>query len=318
MIAIIGILIALLLPAVQAAREAARRMSCSNNLKQLGMGILNYDSTHRTFPFSINPLPEGDQTRVTPQRNAKGWIIGVLPFLEQQDLYDQFAPGFEGDFYSGGGIMNPLCRDAMRTQLSVLQCPSDPSPKTSTQQYQWTDVEVALTNYKGVIGDTRIGGNASVHQGTMPDCHNKTGCNGLFYRCNYQEPIRINDISDGTSNTFMVGEDVPAHNRHSTAYYANGDYSSCHAALNYMPNPPTPGDWWNVISFRSLHPGGAHFCMVDGSVHFVTEDIDYTLYRHLSTKGGEPGWGGGGGAVVTTVTTYWPEARPVPLPVFSM
>ena len=84
----------------------------------------------------------------------------------------------------------------------------------------------------------------------------------------------------------MVGEDVAFHNHHSTAYYCNGDYSSCHAPLNYMPDPPTPNDWWNVISFRSLHPGGAQFCLADGSVHFVSETIDYDLYRALSTKAG--------------------------------
>jgi prepilin-type processing-associated H-X9-DG protein len=89
------------------------------------------------------------------------------------------------------------------------------------------------------------------------------------------------------TNTLMVGEDVPAHNWHSTAYYCNGDYSSCHAPLNYLPEPPTPADWWNVMSFRSLHPGGAQFCMADGSVRFFDEQIDYVLYRALSTKAGE-------------------------------
>jgi hypothetical protein len=84
----------------------------------------------------------------------------------------------------------------------------------------------------------------------------------------------------------MVGEDIPAHNWHSTAYYSNGDYSSCHAPLNFKPNPPIPSEWWNVISFRSEHPGGAHFVLGDASVHFVSEGIDYFMYRGLSTKAG--------------------------------
>jgi prepilin-type processing-associated H-X9-DG protein len=84
----------------------------------------------------------------------------------------------------------------------------------------------------------------------------------------------------------MLGEDVPEHNNVSAAYYGNGDHASCHAPLNYLPDTPTPDDWPNVMSFRSRHPAGAQFCMADGSVQFVNETIDYTLYKGLSTKAG--------------------------------
>jgi prepilin-type N-terminal cleavage/methylation domain-containing protein/prepilin-type processing-associated H-X9-DG protein len=282
-IAVIGILIALLLPAVQTARESARGVQCRNNLKQIGTALHGYLDVHGVFPIGINPWASGP--RPSPQRNGKGWIVGILPYLEEAALFEQFIPGFEGDFFSGGGLKNAACRQAMKTQLHVLHCPSDSSVlSNSTTQWQWEGIEVALTSYKGVIGDTRMGGSASVHQGTEPDCHNTVGCNGIFYRTNYQEPVRLIDVRDGTANTLMVGEDVPSANYHSTAYYCNGDYSSCHAPLNYFPDPPTPLEWWNVMSFRSLHPSGAHFCMADGSVHFFSESIDYMLYRHLSTK----------------------------------
>lgn len=284
-IAIIGILIALLLPAVQSAREAARGAQCRNNLKQLGLAIHGYIDVHGVFPISIAYNRSGP--RPSPQVNGKGWIIGILPYMEQQELFDQFLPGFIGDIGSGGGLRNPACRRAMTTQLHALHCPSDDSVLTNSfSQFQWAGIEVALTSYKGVIGDTRMGSGSSVHQGTMPDCHNTVGCNGIFYRNNYQEPIRLVDVRDGLGNTLMVGEDVPAANHHSTAFYCNGDYSSCHAPLNYFPDPPTPNEWWNVMSFRSLHPSGAHFCLADGSVHFFPETIDYMLYRHLSTKAG--------------------------------
>ena len=125
-----------------------------------------------------------------------------------------------------------------------------------------------------------------MHPGTEPDCHHVGGCNGIFFRTNYQGPIRMAQITDGTSGTFMVGEDVPKQNDHSAAYYANGDYASCHAPLNFFPDPPRPKDWWDVMSFRSLHPGGANFCLADGSVHFISETIDYAEYRALSTKDG--------------------------------
>jgi prepilin-type processing-associated H-X9-DG protein len=88
------------------------------------------------------------------------------------------------------------------------------------------------------------------------------------------------------SNTFAVGEDVVAANNHSAAYYANGDYSSCHAPLNYFPSPPTPNYWPTVMSFRSRHRGGAYFCMADGSLHFISETIDMSVYQGLATKAG--------------------------------
>ena len=285
-IAIIGMLVALLLPAVQSARSAARRMQCTNKLKQIGLAVHNYHSAFNMLPISIAYNHAGPAP--SPEVNGKGWILSVLPQLEQQALFDRFVPCFQGNFGSGGGLKDPACRDPMKTRLSILFCPSDESvTKLTTVQMQWTGIEVAQTSYKGVIGDTRMGGGASIHPGTEPDCHNTVGCNGLFYRNNYQEPIRIEDIRDGSSNTFMIGEDVPSENVHSAAYYANGDYASCHAPLNYFPSPvPTPSAWWNVMSFRSMHEGGAHFCMADVSVQFVSESIDYTLYRHLSTRAG--------------------------------
>ena len=286
-IAIIGILVALLLPAVQAARDAARRTSCVNKLKQIALAIQLYHDSAGVMPISISPWQEGRNP--TRERNGKGWIVSVLPFLEEAALYDQFEKfGFKGDMYGNGGIASPELATAMQTQLEVLQCPSDASVQVlSDREYQWGGRFVALTSYKGVIGDTRMGGGSSIHQGTEPDCHNTTGCNGIFYRNNYQEPIPLRKIVDGTSHTLMVGEDIPAHNWHSTAFYSNGDYASCHAPLNFKPFPPIPEQWWNVMSFRSEHPGGAHFAMADSSVHFVSQDIDYLLYRALSTKAGE-------------------------------
>lgn len=282
-IAIIGVLVALLLPAVQAARESARRMSCGNNLKQYGIAIHNYHDVHRYFPISIAYNVSGP--RATLQPNGKGWIVSILPHLEQQALFSQFEPGFIGHFGNNLGLKVPECRTAMKTRIKVLECPSDAqSKRIETNQAQWGGIEVAVTNYKGVIGDTRMGGAASIHQGTEPDCHNVVGCNGLFYRNSYQDQIRLAVITDGTAHTLMVGEDVPIHNIHSAAYFANGDYASCHGPINYFPNPPTPSVWQNMISFRSRHPAGAQFCVADGSVHFIAQNINHTMYRQLCTK----------------------------------
>jgi prepilin-type processing-associated H-X9-DG protein len=268
------------------AREAARRMTCGNSLKQIGLALHNYHDLFRYFPVNMGPWPPPGTVSI-PQLNGKGWIVSVLPQLEQQTVYDSFANHFGGDFFLGDGLRNPGCRPAMKMWLPVLQCPSDGSVRRlSTTQFQWETIEVALTSYKGVIGDTRIGGMASIHPGSTPDCHATGGCNGLFYRTNYREPQQSAFVTDGASNTFMVGEDVPQYNDHSAAFYANNDYASCHAPLNWFPKPPTPRDWPNVMSFRSRHSGGANFCLVDGSVRFIADSTEHSLYRALCTKGG--------------------------------
>jgi prepilin-type processing-associated H-X9-DG protein len=284
-IGIVLLLLAVLFPAVQMAREAARRTQCRNNLKQLGLAVHQYHDTFHTLPISVGPWPHGP--RPTPQRNGKGWIVSVLPQLEQQQLYDEFASFFEGDFFTGYRLKSVGCRELMKTPLKVLQCPTDPSVrKTSKDQFELWGIEVALTGYKGVIGDARVAGTASIHPGSLPDCHMHGGCNGLFFRLTYQFPQSLTSVTDGTANTFLIGEDVPAENHHSAAFYANGDWASCHAPLNYFPQPRAPNDWPNVISFRSRHPGGAQFAMADASVRFIQQSIDHPLYRALSTKDG--------------------------------
>ncbi|MFN0021793.1 MAG: DUF1559 domain-containing protein [Pirellulaceae bacterium] len=284
-IAIVGILVAICLPAIQYAREAARRLSCQNNLKQFGTAVASYHDAQRVVPISVSPWREGSNP--APQRNGKGWIVSILPMLEAGSVYEKISPGFYGDFFAGGGLMDPNVRQALALDLEVLHCPSDSSGLKSNSQYDFNGIEVTLTSYKGVIGDTRIGDARSVHGGSQPDCHRMGGCNGMFHRNTYQCPISFGEVSDGLSNTFLIGEDVTTENIWSVAYSANGDYASCNGRINYFPN--TPNQWWNVVTFRSMHPGGTQFVMVDGSVHFVSQSIDMTAYRALSTRyGNEP------------------------------
>jgi prepilin-type processing-associated H-X9-DG protein len=94
----------------------------------------------------------------------------------------------------------------------------------------------------------------------------------------------MDDVRDGTSNTFMVGEDIPEYNVCAIAYYGNCDYGTANIPLNYMPEPPQPDNWPDVTSFRSRHPGGANFCLADGSVCFINQTIEKALYRALATK----------------------------------
>lgn len=289
-IAIIAILIGLLLPAVQKVREAAAKVQCQNNLKQLALGVHSYISTHQAFPMSTSPWTEGPTPKAP--NNGFGWIFRTLPFLEQESLYKQIIPYESGSMFAGGGILDPGCRTAIATPVKMLYCPSDgsalPGSPVETKMFQFDPIKVTLTNYKGSMGDNRMGGSGSIHQGRMPDCHSSNPCPGIFFRNSYQGVVRLSNIKDGTSNTMMIGEDTPIENYHSAAFYANGDYASTHAPLNYVPKPSTPGDWWNVISFRSKHSGGASFAFADGGVKYLTNNIDYTnVYKPLSTKDAE-------------------------------
>lgn len=291
-IAIIAILIALLVPAVQKVREAAARTQCTNNLKQLGIAIHAHIDVHKHFPDSKSYAQEG--TSPVAPYTGRGWILKCLPFLDQTPLFDQFEPSNLTSITSttAGGILN--CQTQLRMQLTVLRCPSDPtSAALATGQNQFPTIQYAATNYKGVIGTSNMGngwpGNpwqVKYTAGALFDEHNTTKPNGLFFRNSYQVKIKVAQVTDGLSNTLAVGEDLPSHNVHNAAFFANGDYASCHAPLNYMPNPPTPANWPLVISFRSMHPGGAHFAIADGTVRFVSQSVDRLAYMEMCTRAG--------------------------------
>ena len=275
-IAIIGILVALLLPAVQAAREAARRIQCSNNLKQIGLACHSYLAAHNSLPISTNFAHFFPNLG---ELSGKSWSVSILPYIEEQALSGQFDTWCRGDFESGRGLAWNRCRPWLRTTLPKFHCPSDGDVVgISTSQPYWIGFGVAMTSYKGNIGDRGFGG--------TPDCTRwdwKT-CTGLIHPHTFIEPIRIKHITDGTSHTMMVGEDVVEHNYCSSLYHADCDYAGTQSPLNYFPDPPTPTLWWDVESFRSRHPGGAQICFADGSVHFLEEAIDYGLYQALSTR----------------------------------
>lgn len=324
-IAIIGVLVALLLPAVQAAREAARRMSCTNNIKNVALAIHNYHDARKHLPFSIDYGRYGGEYYLQPNYsrnyaseskykrdrnlNGKGWIVDILPQLEQQAMYDGMKLGFDdpsaanmnfaANQFGGRGMGKKGIRQYIERQLPVLTCPSDPSAVPNTEQWHWPNVLTGVTNYKGVIGDTKVGASfgaeglwskRSENWGSEPDCFESLGCNGLFWRMSYYEPIEFRRVSDGLSNTLMVGEAVVEQDFHSAAYFSDGDWASCNMQLNYFvlaePEEIKNDFWFDVRGFRSLHPGGVHFAMADASVQFLNEDIDHLVYRGLSTKDG--------------------------------
>jgi prepilin-type processing-associated H-X9-DG protein len=147
-------------------------------------------------------------------------------------------------------------------------------------------------NSKGVETASPPGDGPFSDFGSHRDCHNTVDCNGLLWRGTYFNPIPMRKIPDGTSKTFMVGENVVSQSYHSAALFSDGDWATCGNPLNYFIIPEDeslikpPPYWQAARGFKSLHPGGAHFVMADGSVHFVTESVDHSIYRGLSTRNG--------------------------------
>jgi len=284
-IAIIAILIGLLLPAVQKVREAAARMKCSNQLKQLAIAVHSFHDANNRFPYS------GDTTNNSGCCYGSGvrqwsWLARLLPYIEQGNLYNtglNQSPEVTMDSAQGLTIM--------ATPINSFLCPSDPSGRNT-----WNDransgsVVIGSTNYKGVSGSAwlwgtyvynpyGIGGNAGLDTG-----------NGIFFRADVARKLVMTGITDGTSNTLMIGEDLPDRNYHCgwpVANYATGTTAiPLNTNVSGAPNPRT--DWPNVYSFRSNHTNGANFAMADGSVRFVSQTIDLVTYRALGTyNGGE-------------------------------
>jgi prepilin-type N-terminal cleavage/methylation domain-containing protein/prepilin-type processing-associated H-X9-DG protein len=289
-IAIIAILIGLLLPAVQSARESAARTQCANNLHQIVVAVQNYHDEHGHFPGNTQNEGGWDWGY---QKNCKSWswLARLLPELEQSNLYETMGVDQNTFLQSEAYIV---------TGLPVFYCPSDnamllnPSINRANLQGQ----PAATSNYKGVTGDCWA--YAGSCQG-CPSWANNTGAgngltsgNGVFNRDDGdapQSPKRITQITDGTSNTFMVGEDIPQINAHCAWFYANGSLATCAIPPNVMTKPDGTlydpyGDWPDLYSFRSRHPNGLNFAFVDGSVHFIVDTIPLPTYRALATING--------------------------------
>jgi len=299
-ITIIGILIALLLPAVQAAREAARRMACTNNMKQLGLAWHNYHSVHKCFPINwgLGTDAGGDSTQ------GHSWCTLILPFIEQNPLRDAVEFGEILSYVNASeGKDN---KKVAQTMVSAFVCPSDTSQGLMSNQLLIPSTQVATTNYKACAGmnwstdpltgsalSWLTGRNAGNADGR--DWGNGAICRGWRDAVTKKiEHTAIRDIRDGTTNTFAVGESVPQWCQWSAWYWWYGSTATCGIPLNYeVPNIKCdqPGffDTWTVCQgFMARHPGGAVFCLCDGSCRFISDNIAQETYRALATiDGGE-------------------------------
>jgi prepilin-type N-terminal cleavage/methylation domain-containing protein/prepilin-type processing-associated H-X9-DG protein len=298
-IAIIGILVALLLPAVQAARESARRSQCTNSLKQLGIGVLNFESSMKTVPFnrySDYGYPTAWGTSTGPGAKAWSWIASILPYMEYSDVYDQ------------AGVPNQTfgSTSAVGTNIPMLFCPSDElksnSPINRDRSRYMAGILVAgLTNYKGVLG-SNYGWGPWANIGTNGQYEPWAFGDGILPAQGFVSPIKFSTVTDGTSKTFVAGEQAWNESRAScptTDCYGMG-YSWAHtieatASAAIYPNLGSPGadksptkpDLNIHNGFSSLHPGGLNFVYADGSVRFVNDSISIGIYRAQGTIKGD-------------------------------
>jgi prepilin-type N-terminal cleavage/methylation domain-containing protein len=267
-IAIIAILIALLLPAVQQAREAARRTQCRNNLHQIGLALHNYHDTHSCFP----PRSVGVQVGTTNCHQygapATGWAALILPFMDEQALYNAINMALP--------IYGPQNTTVSKSKLAQYCCPSDTSVDL---------VSCGNGGCNGISPNPTVSGSSYVSNG---GANNQSGSTctantstGPFYT---NSRVRIRDIRDGTSNTLAVGEcEVTIREAAGGGWrpqWAIGYGGANQADAAYPMNAYKVGNVWQ---YASMHEGGGFFAFCDGQVRFLSENIDMSTYRALST-----------------------------------
>ncbi|MBN2291166.1 MAG: DUF1559 domain-containing protein [Pirellulales bacterium] len=309
-IAIIGILIALLLPAVQAAREAARRSQCSNNLKQIGLAALNYESAHHVFPpgTSSHGNP-GDWTW------GFGWGAIILRYTEQQSVYDQLDTTGEkclsayphtGLIYNGHNEHNG--RVLAGLPLPLIFCPSSPLSQFSLKNSGVPGPEgVASPTYTAITG--AIDHQSAVNKDSHTYEHGAIGIQSRGGVMLPREGAAFRDISDGSTNTILVGE------QSDWCITSNGQKANCRSdyghsfAMGCVPTDARDDRWFNTTTVRypinhrdwgstgvgnqyyacnrpilSAHPGGAQVVLADGSVRFLNEDLELKTFYNLCNR----------------------------------
>jgi type II secretory pathway pseudopilin PulG len=272
-IAVVGILMALLLPAVQAARESARRTSCFNNLKQLGLAMHIYHDAHRRLPPGWIGLDDGGRPWAEGQPGW-GWASFLLPQLEQSAVVSERIS-------FGRSITDPANDAARISFLPVYRCPSDVPHDSQFALAKEGDDAVVLTtlataNYIGVHGTMEL----EECEGLPPGVQCRS--DGSFF---HLSAIRLADIRDGLSNTLLAGERSSAFGHSTWVGVVPGGEEAMARILGIADHPPNaPGG--HLDDFSSWHPAGTNFVIGDGSVRLIVERIDLSVYRALVTRFG--------------------------------
>ena len=285
-IAIIGILIALLLPAVQSAREAARRMTCTNNLKQLALAMHTYHQAHSSFPPG------------TLACNNLSWNCFILPYIEQQPLYEMFekyGTFNEGTFNEGTNNEGQHKANLLALHaVAAFLCPSNPGTQAhhGSSKLKNPERKTYASHYYGVagpLGTNHVTGVAYDVQATG-HIYGDFALDGVL---RFNRSIKIRDITDGTSNTLMLGEIGLDGGDGSNWVRGTGfgtaspaGQTSCKNVAYGINTPYETSLGINNQPFSSRHPAGASFARADGSVTFVSETVDMTTYQSTCSRNG--------------------------------
>ncbi len=316
-IAIIAVLIALLLPAVQQAREAARRSQCKGNLKQLGLALHNYESTAKRFPLNRmyrgaydggpgpDPLIGGNSTVQFSHQNygSFGWMTMLLPYIDQAPIYKQIDYTTVGQGTGGvtWAIDNPTNARLRMTILPIAMCPSNPQPaivtNQSTQADSWGDggINGGRGDYVGNMGWMNAGhrdcynvpsGNFGGEQWSHFNTLSQTPINGNNGVFGGQGSVAVAQITDGTSNTVMLMESHHWTNKFDPAsVYGDAMWFGPYQIHSLKPAINQQTQDFRCDAWSSIHTGGAHSLMADGSVRFVNQNLQWTIRKAVATRG---------------------------------
>ena len=304
-IAIIGILVGLLLPAVQAAREAARRMSCQNNLKQMGLALHNYESTFRILPPAMFGHPVNSHTL---DDDGFGWQVAILPFIEQQALYQLVNPNGQGGMLQDDGIRSafrptipvvdpslPGLHPGANTVVSTYVCPSSALPQFVPAN--WVIPGDTISRVIDPDQNKAVGAATNSYKTAGGSCFGDFGVMHALKEIN--SCVRFADITDGLSNTIAIAESAYVTDTGSTefrdwptwigAYGDGGDETvrtngRTNSPINCQCNPNRMRQAINDDCAFSYHPAGAQFAFADGSVHFISENLDIATYCNLHDR----------------------------------
>jgi prepilin-type N-terminal cleavage/methylation domain-containing protein/prepilin-type processing-associated H-X9-DG protein len=282
-ITIIGILIALLLPAVQAAREAARRMQCANNFRQAGLALHNYHSAKGCFPPGFFGIVYSSPTKYF----YYGWSAYILPYAEQGTLFDEINFGAVGCYIDNTPLPGKTITNLIvfKTPITGYRCPTDPqigegicvSGTPPSSPYM-----IGATNIVGVSDSVTFLDSSGVEKEYPIN-------DGIFGR---NRCCTIANIKDGTSNTLMLGEGTGGGKGSYAGYFwAAQNIDDTGGGVNGPNTVPGGaqkiGDTWNGLGgFSSYHSGGCNFSMADGSTTFISQNIDQKLLVALTTRDG--------------------------------
>ena len=287
-IAIIGVLVGLLLPAVQQARESARRMTCVNNLKQVGLAMHSHHDAKKKLPAGyVSPGVAAADPSSSETSKGYAWGLLILPYMEENTVFATIDQSLEA-----AGTGNELA--AAAASVSIYRCPTDAPPATF-EVNNGSTISLPSSNYAAILGWNNVTTEAG--QG-----------NGVFFR---NSEIRFKHIIDGLSKTICVGERKHIHEffdqgpyAANTTWYAavpgvsrpagmammpmategTGSLVLGHVGQSGMMAGKTPNHTNHIVHFSSSHVGGVVFLLCDGSTHYVRDDISYELFKALGTR----------------------------------